>query len=51
MAEGDGDMPGGRGRTEGAEPRVRRCKNCGKTGHNVRTCQVVWETSGDEDSE
>lgn len=51
MAEGDGDMPRGRGRTEGAEPRVRRCKNCGKTGHNVRTCQVVWETSGDDDSE
>ena len=23
----------------------RRCGNCGKTGHNVRTCQEVEETS------
>ena len=28
----------------------RCCSNCGKTGHNVRTCQEVKETS-DEDSE
>ena len=27
----------------------RRCGNCGKAGHNVRTCQKVEETS-DEDS-
>ena len=35
-------------RTEG----VRRCGNCGETGHNARTCQVVLllsEESSDED--
>lgn len=38
-------------RTEGGESRGRRCGNCGKTGHNVRTCQVVWETSEEEADE
>jgi hypothetical protein len=34
-----------------AEPATqRRCGNCGKTGHNVRTCQEVGETS-DEGSQ
>ena len=33
-----------------AEPVTQRyCGNCGKTGHNVRTCQKVEETS-DEDN-
>ena len=27
----------------------RRCKGCGKTGHNIRTCQEVEEASSDED--
>ncbi|KAK1837520.1 transposase [Colletotrichum chrysophilum] len=27
--------------TEGGESRRRRCSNCGKTRHNVRTYQVV----------
>ena len=30
---------------------LRRCGNCGKTGHNVRTCQEVEETSEDSDSD
>jgi hypothetical protein len=37
-------------RTEG----VRRCRNCGKAGHNARTCQIVLdssEESSDEDLE
>ena len=25
--------------------RARRCGNCGETGHNERTCQIVIETS------
>jgi hypothetical protein len=38
-------------RTVGVEPRARRCGNCGKTGHNARTCQVAWETSDEGESE
>ena len=37
-------------RTEG----VRRCGNCGETGHNTRTCQIdlgISKESSDEDSE
>ena len=30
---------------------VRRCSTCGKTGHNVRTCQEAVETSSSSDSE
>lgn len=26
---------------EGSAPRQRLCSNCGKAGHNSRTCQVV----------
>ena len=51
VAEGDSNTCSGRGHTEGAEPRVQYCKNCSKTGHNIRTCQIVWEISEDEDSE
>jgi hypothetical protein len=39
---------GGRGRSE--RPGGRRCGICSKTGHNTRTCQEVFETSGEEDS-
>jgi hypothetical protein len=31
-----------------ARPRVRHCGTCGKTGHNVRTCQEGIQASGDE---
>ena len=41
----------GSGRTNAGEPHVRHCSNCGKAGHNARTCQVVWETSNEGDSE
>ena len=29
----------GSGSQEQAQPGQRRCSNCGKTGHNARTCQ------------
>ena len=37
---------GGQGRS--ARPKERRCGVCGKLGHNIRTCQVVINTSGEE---
>ena len=37
---------GGQGRS--AQPKERRCGVCGKLGHNIRTCQVVINTSGEE---
>jgi DDE superfamily endonuclease len=40
-----------RRRTEGAEPRTRRCGMCGNAGHNARTCQVVVITSEEDISE
>jgi hypothetical protein len=39
------------GRKPREEMRARRCGNCGETGHNARTCQIVIETSEEEDSE
>jgi hypothetical protein len=39
------------GRKPREETRARRCGNCGETGHNARTCQIVIETSEEEDSE
>ncbi|KAJ0134501.1 Uncharacterized protein HZ326_22450 [Fusarium oxysporum f. sp. albedinis] len=33
-----------------ARPRVRRCGTCGKTGHNVRTCQEGIKVSVNEQS-
>lgn len=40
-----------RAQIEAAKPRARCCGNCGETGHNARTCQVVSETSEEEDLE
>ncbi|KAM5529819.1 hypothetical protein BFJ63_vAg17750 [Fusarium oxysporum f. sp. narcissi] len=36
------------GKGSSAQPRVRRCGTCSKTGHNARTCQEGIEASGDE---
>ena len=36
------------GQGSSARPRVRRCGTCGKTGHNVRTCQKGIKASGDK---
>ena len=37
------------GRGQGVQLRIRHCGNCGETGHNARTCQIVVETSEEED--
>jgi hypothetical protein len=37
--------------TNAGELYVRHCSNCRKAGHNVRTCQMVWEISDEGDSE
>ncbi|KZL63983.1 transposase [Colletotrichum tofieldiae] len=42
------NIPQGGTRAEVGESSGRRCSNCGKTGHNVQTYQVVWETSKEE---
>lgn len=45
-----GELSRNHRRGDTAQPRERRCGMCGETGHNIRTCQAVIETSGDEDS-
>lgn len=35
---------------ERAQPGVRRCRNCGGTGHNARTCQVDRAASSESDA-
>lgn len=40
----------GAGGQEGAQPALRRCGNCGGTGHNARTCQKDTETSSESDA-
>jgi hypothetical protein len=39
------------GRKPREETRARRCGNCGETGYNTRTCEIIEEVSGEEDSE
>ena len=34
----------GKARADGAQPTQRRCGNCGETGHNARTCQIVEDS-------
>jgi hypothetical protein len=33
------------------DARGRRCTRCGKTGHNIRTCDIELESSGEEDGD
>jgi hypothetical protein len=40
----------GSGDQETAQPAVRRCGNCGRTGHNARTCKKDTEVSSESDS-
>jgi hypothetical protein len=40
---GDGDQ-------EGAQPALRRCGNCGETGHNARTCKIDTEIPSELDA-
>ncbi|KAH8728843.1 hypothetical protein GQ44DRAFT_608063, partial [Phaeosphaeriaceae sp. PMI808] len=39
-----------RGDCERAQPGQRRCGNCGKTGHNARTCQEDKEETSESDN-
>jgi hypothetical protein len=41
----------GDGRKPRVETRARHCGNCGETGHNARTCQIVIETTEEDGSE
>ena len=34
----------GKARADGQQPTQRRCGNCGETGHNARTCQIVEDS-------
>ncbi|KAJ8112951.1 hypothetical protein OPT61_g4814 [Boeremia exigua] len=40
----------GAGSAEGGQLTVQRCGNCGKTGHNARTCQEGAEASSELDA-
>ncbi|ESZ91346.1 hypothetical protein SBOR_8287 [Sclerotinia borealis F-4128] len=40
-----------RGSSNGEQSTLRRCGSCGKTGHNIRTCQEDLEDSSLSDSE
>ena len=38
------------GDQERAQPALRRCGNCGKTGHNARTCKKDTGISSESDA-
>ena len=38
------------GGEQAGPPGLRHCKRCGKTGHNIRTCQKAEDTSDEESS-
>jgi hypothetical protein len=40
----------GSGDQERAQPALRRCGNCGETGHNARTCKKDTEVSSESDA-
>jgi hypothetical protein len=46
-ARGDGKKAKKRVRAEGGEPSQRRCGQCNKTGHNVRTCKQAAEIASE----
>ena len=35
---------GSKARADSVQPTRRRCGNCGGTGHNTRTCQIVEDS-------
>jgi hypothetical protein len=45
-----GDLGGNRGGEGSDRKPLRRCGNCGETGHNSRTCQVDGDTTSDYNS-
>jgi hypothetical protein len=38
------------GNQERAQPALRHCGNCGRTGHNTRTCKKDTEASSESDA-
>ncbi|KAH5617394.1 hypothetical protein HBI81_261120 [Parastagonospora nodorum] len=50
VAAGQSKKSRGRGGQERAQPAVRRCGNCGRTGHNARTCKKDTEASSESDA-
>jgi hypothetical protein len=40
----------GKVRADTGQPARRRCGNCGGTGHNARTCQIVEESTVESSS-
>jgi hypothetical protein len=42
--------PRGGSDQERAQPALRRCGNCGRTGHNARTCKKDTEISSESDA-
>jgi hypothetical protein len=49
QVEGESSRNGGHGRS--AQTKERRCGGCGRTGYNVRTCQIVVAISEEERSD
>ena len=49
VAAGRSKKARGGGDQERAQPTVRRCGNCGETGHNARTCKKDTEVSSESD--
>jgi hypothetical protein len=50
MAAGRSKKARGGGDQERAQPALRRCGNCGGTGHNARTCKKDTEISPESDA-
>jgi hypothetical protein len=51
QAQLEEEMRSGSGRTMRRAAGPRHCSNCGKTGHNLRTCQEDVEMDSESDSE
>ena len=46
-ARGDGKKGKKRARTDGGKQHQRRCRRCGETGHNSRTCKSEVENKAE----
>jgi hypothetical protein len=49
VAAGRSKKARGSGDQERAQPTVRRCGNCGGTGHNARTCKKDTEDNSESE--
>jgi hypothetical protein len=50
IAAGRSKKACGGGDQETAQPALRRCRNCGGTGHNARTCKKDTKISSKSDA-